>query len=84
MRVQPMGYRVRGFYRVAALGHLWEMTPKDAQQRLEILCFFDKHGREATVDAFGVLRRTLYCWKEALKAQGGATLRRWQRSPAPH
>jgi len=60
MQVQHIGYRIRGFYRVAALGYLWEMTPKDAQRRFEILRFFDKHGLAATRDAFGVSRRTLY------------------------
>jgi len=71
MQVQHIGYRIRGFYRVAALGYLWDMTPKDAQRRFEILRFFDKHGLAATRDAFGVSRRTLYRWKATLKAQGG-------------
>jgi hypothetical protein len=71
MQIHRDGYRIRGFYRVAALGHLWEVTPKDAHRRLEILRFFDKHGLAATRDAFGVSRRTLYRWKAALKAQGG-------------
>ena len=71
MRVRHIGYRIQGFYRVAALGHLWAMTPKDAQRRLEILRFFDMHGLAATCDAFGVSRRTLYRWQAALKAQGG-------------
>jgi hypothetical protein len=63
MQVQHIGYRIRGFYRVAALGYLWDMTPKDAQRRFEILRFFNKHGLAATRDAFGVSRRTLYRWK---------------------
>ena len=36
MQVQHIGYRIRGGYRVAAMGHLWEMTPKDAQDRLKV------------------------------------------------
>ena len=83
MQRQHIGYRVRGFYRVAALGHLWDMTPKDAQRRLEILRFFDKHGLAATRDAFGVSRRTLYRWKAALKAQGGNPAALAARSSAP-
>jgi hypothetical protein len=71
MQIHHVGYRIRGFYRLAALGHLWDMTPKDAHRRLEILRFFDKHGLAATRDAFGVSRRTLYRWKATLKAQGG-------------
>ena len=71
MQIQHVGYRVKGFYRIAHLGHLWEMTPKDAQQRLKVLEFFAKHGAQATVDAFGVSRRTLYRWKASLQAAGG-------------
>jgi hypothetical protein len=83
MRVQHLGHCVRVFYRVAALGHLWEMTPKDAQRRLEILRFFDKHGLAATTDAFGVSCRTLYRWEAALKAQGGNPAALGAKSCAP-
>ncbi len=31
MQIQPMGYRIRGLYRVAALGPLWETTPEICQ-----------------------------------------------------
>ena len=66
MQVQHMGYRIRGFYRVASLGHLGQMTPQDAQERLKILKFFDTHGLAATQDAFGVSRRTLFRLKTHL------------------
>ena len=56
MQVQYIGFGIRGFYRVARLGHGWEMTRKDAQERLKILRFFAKHGLAATRDAFGVNR----------------------------
>lgn len=46
------------------------MTPKDAQERLRILKFWERHGLSATQEAFGVSRRTLYRWKAALKAAG--------------
>ncbi|MGC9008975.1 MAG: helix-turn-helix domain-containing protein, partial [Halothiobacillaceae bacterium] len=83
MRVQYIGDQVRGFYRVAQLGHLWEMTPKVAQERLKILTFFDKHGLAATVDAFGVSRRTLYRWKKALRESGGNPAALIPRSSVP-
>jgi transposase-like protein len=83
MQIHHVGYRIRGFYRVAALGHLWGMTPKDAHRRLEILRFFDKHGLAATRDAFGVSRRTLYRWKATLKAQGGNPAALAAQSSAP-
>ncbi|WP_284155515.1 helix-turn-helix domain-containing protein [Sulfuricystis multivorans] len=59
------------------------MIPKDAQERLKILRFFDKHGLAATVDAFGVSRRTLYRWKRALKEAGGNPAALAAKSCAP-
>lgn len=58
MQIHRVGYGILGFYRVAKLGHLWDMTPK--QERLKVLSFWSKHGMAATMDAFGVSRRTLY------------------------
>lgn len=83
MQYQHIGHRIRGFYRVACLGHLWEMTPQDAQQRLKILRFFDKHGLDATRDAYGVSRRTLYRWKKALREAGGNPAALTPKSSAP-
>lgn len=76
MQVQHMGYRIRGFYRVATWGHRWDRTPQDAHERLKILRFFARYGLAATVDAFGVSRRTLDRWK-------AATPLPWPPDPAP-
>ena len=83
MQVHHVGYGVRGFYRIARLGHLWEMTPKDAQRRLTILGFWGRHGLEATRDAFGVSRRTLFRWNKALREAGGNPAALAKRSCAP-
>lgn len=82
MQVQHIGYRIRGGYRVAALGHLWDMTPNDAQQRLNILKFWNKHGLVATVDAFGGARRTRSRWRKQ-RADAPGTRRHWRPSPVP-
>ncbi len=82
MRVQHIGYRIRGFYQVAALGHLWQMTPKDAQRRLEILRFFDKHG---------LARPVTPLLSRAARSTAGrppprpkvATRRPWPQNPLP-
>jgi hypothetical protein len=37
MQVHHIGYRIRGFYRVAALGHLWDMTPNLGKSKLHVL-----------------------------------------------
>ncbi len=50
MQIHHVGYRIKGFYRAACLGHLWEMASKQAQQRLKILGFFADYG-EAAVGA---------------------------------
>jgi hypothetical protein len=75
MPVHHAGYRIRGFYRVAKLWPLWQMTLKDAQRRLYILRFWDRHGLKAPParDAFGVSRAKdpLAVEKKALSEQGG-------------
>ena len=40
-----------------------EMDTPAAEHRLRVLEFWEKHGTEATRDAFGVGRTTLYRWK---------------------
>jgi hypothetical protein len=37
MQVQHIGYRIRGFYRVAALGYLWDMTLNLGKSKLHVL-----------------------------------------------
>jgi transposase-like protein len=59
------------------------MTPKDAQERLKILRFWERHGLQATRDAFGVSRRTLYRWKKALREAGGNPAALAAKSSAP-
>lgn len=71
MQVHRIGYGIWGFYRVAHLGHLRQMTPKDAPQRLRILHFWERHGLEATIDTFGFSGRTLYRWRQRLRQAGG-------------
>ena len=74
MQIQHVGDRIRGFDRVGALWHLWEMTPKDAHERLRILRFCDTHGLLAMLEAFEVSRRTLTRWKAELRGGNAAAL----------
>jgi hypothetical protein len=47
------------------------MLSNQAKKRARIIAFWEKHGIEAALDAFGVFRRTLYEWKSKLqKSQG--------------
>ena len=57
---------------------LWErvlrfryMITEEAQKRCRILAFWEKHGDGAAQEAFGISRRTLFRWQEALRKQGG-------------
>jgi hypothetical protein len=47
------------------------MITEIALRRHKILIHWEKHGLLSTVDAFGVLKRTLYNWKRTLKEGGG-------------
>ncbi len=47
------------------------MITEQAKERCRILAFWERHGDEATKEAFGVGRRTLFRWQEALHATGG-------------
>ncbi len=47
------------------------MITEQAKERCRILAFWERHGDEATKEAFHVGRRTLYRWQNALKATGG-------------
>lgn len=57
------------YARVIRLRHM--RNQKEVERRVKILVFWEVHGDQATHDAFGVSRRTLYRWRGALsRAQG--------------
>jgi len=47
------------------------MISEQAKQRVRVLAFWEKHGQEATQEAFNVSRRTLYRWQASLKQARG-------------
>ena len=47
------------------------MISEEAKRRVKIIGFWEKYGLEATIEAFGVSRRTLYRWKAKLKKVKG-------------
>jgi len=59
------------------------MATERAKKRLTIIAFWEKHGVEATVDAFGVSRRALFRWKRMLRAAKGHVDGLNERSTAP-
>jgi transposase InsO family protein len=47
------------------------MITEQAKERVRVLAFWEKHGTEATEEAFKVKKRTLYLWQAKLKVGGG-------------
>lgn len=75
---------IRGFV------HVWEralrfrhMISEKALHRTRVLAFWEKHGLEATKEAFGVSRATLFRWAAALEKGGGKLESLNAKSTAP-
>lgn len=85
MQYQHIGFRIKGFYRIAkyAARHL-AMGSNKAEYKLKILQFWEKHGLAATLDAFPVKRRTLFLWKKAYKAGNCLPAALAEKSKRPH
>jgi transposase InsO family protein len=47
------------------------MITEKAKEKARILVFWEKHGLEATMDAFPASRPTLFLWKKKFKENGG-------------
>ena len=69
------------YERQIRLAHMHNL--KEAEKRLRILIFWEKHGDDATKEAFTVSRRTLYRWQEALRRDNGKIAALDKRSTAP-
>ena len=51
--------------------HFRYMITEQAKTRCRILAFWEKHGTEATEEAFKVKRRTLFNWQKRLREAHG-------------
>ena len=60
------------------------MITEKAKHKGRVLAFWQKHGMKATMDAFGVKRRTLYWWREQERKGGGKLEALNERSKRPH
>jgi transposase InsO family protein len=60
------------------------MITEKAKERCRMLAFWEKHGDVATLEAFGISRRTLYRWQAALRKAGGKLEGLNARSTTPH
>ena len=62
---------VKGFVKAYEDGLKYRMLTEKAKDKAKILVFWEKHGLEATMDAFPVKRSTLFLWKRTLKDNQG-------------
>ncbi len=75
MQIHRISYGVRGFVQLADYAIRWtRMVTDKAKRKARILAFWQKHGLQAAIDAFGISRRTLYLWKSQQK-KGGEVVR---------
>lgn len=63
----------QGFAKAAAAALKWRSmrNKAEAQRRVKILDFWHKYGLEATKDAFGTPKATLYRWQQVLNNANG-------------
>jgi hypothetical protein len=63
---------VKGFLTIYNDGLRYRyMITERAKYKAKVLVFWEKHGLEATMDAFPVKRSTLFLWKKKLREGGG-------------
>jgi hypothetical protein len=60
MQYKSIAYRLKSFYKIADLAYELDNMNQSANDKFKILCFWDRHGLQATIDAFGITRCTLY------------------------
>jgi len=74
---------VKGFLTAYEDGLRYRMLTEKAKYKAKILVFWEKHGLQATIDAFPVKRPTLFLWKKKLKESGGklVSLNEKKRTP---
>ena len=60
------------------------MITEKAKQKCRILAFWEKHGLEATKEAFNISRPTLFRWQKQLKSSGGKLESLNNRSTTPN
>jgi hypothetical protein len=82
MRVQRVGYRIRGFYRVAALGHLWEMPQKSPDDDWKSRASLTSTAWRPPVTLSACLAARSSAGRPPSKPQA-ATQRPWPQNPLP-
>ena len=72
MQVLRISFGVRGFVNIHNDALKWNrMLTNKAKHKVRVLVFWEKHGLDATLDAFPHKRSTLFEWKRMLKKNNG-------------
>lgn len=66
MQIQRINWHIKGLIKISNLAYELDNMSQSAYEKYKILCFWDKHGLQATIDAFGIKKRTLYHCKTRL------------------
>ena len=74
---------IKGFVNAYEDGLNYRMLTNKAKFKAKILVFWEKHGLEATMDAFPVKRSTLFLWKKTLKDNQGKLISLNDRKRVP-
>ena len=84
MQIHRYGYGIRGFGRFSDYGlRFLVMVSERAQYRYRAVGFWERYGLEATMEAFGIKRRTLYDWRDELRKGSGNREALNEKSRAP-
>ncbi|MCX8030360.1 MAG: hypothetical protein N3A59_02120, partial [Thermodesulfovibrionales bacterium] len=72
-KAYPILSRIRGWRGFKSMVASLRVFSKSevAKERLKIIKFYEKHGEEATKEAFGVSRKLISKWRRRLKERGG-------------
>ena len=54
MQIQRINWHIKGLVKIADLAYELDNMSQSANDKFKVLCFWDKHGLQATIDAFGV------------------------------
>lgn len=85
MQIHRLSYGVKGFVSLNEYAIRWlRMVTQKAQHKYKVLAFWEKHGLQATMDAYGTKKRTLYHWKSLLKKGRGKPEVLNEQSKRPH
>jgi len=83
MQIIRISYGVKGFAILYNDGLKYRMLTEKAKHKVKVIVFWEKHGLEATLDAFPHKRSTLFNWKRILAENNGRLESLNEKSTSP-